>query len=119
MALLMILRSESSKGGTSESSHKVAEIQSHVILETSNLKLSQSHKRCTEAKRLQLQQISGLSFQDHDNVMAIDDDNDNGLAMHMLPPGEEGMFLSHKGGEDELCKAIFKDMPLPHKRHDP
>ncbi len=58
----------------------------------------------------------GMSFEARDEVMAVDDieynaDRDDGW--YTLPPGEEGMFLSHEGGEDELCKAIFDDTLLP------
>ncbi|TFK79062.1 hypothetical protein K466DRAFT_606431 [Polyporus arcularius HHB13444] len=87
-----------------------------------HLKLSQSHKRRAERKRIRLQQISGLSFQDRQDVMAIDGDDGDASedeGWQTLPPGEEGMFLSNAGGEDELCKAIFDDMQLPHKRYDP
>lgn len=55
----------------------------------------------------------GLSFEDRQDAMACDSLDDQDFAMHTLPPGEEGMFLSHEGGEDELCKAIFNESPQP------
>ncbi len=28
--------------------------------------------------------------------------------METIPPGEEAMFLSHAGGEDELCRSLLE-----------
>ena len=33
-------------------------------------------------------------------------------AMQTIPPGEEAMFLSHEGGEDELCHILFEEPAL-------
>ncbi|RPD52686.1 hypothetical protein L226DRAFT_576759 [Lentinus tigrinus ALCF2SS1-7] len=85
---------------------------------TSKLKLTQNYKCRAEAKRYRLQHISGLSFEDQQDAMAVDSDHDDDDFNMGLPPGDEGMFLSHEGGEDELCKELFESSLLPHKRHD-
>lgn len=36
-------------------------------------------------------------------------DDEEYRAMHTAPPGEEGMLLSHEGGEDELCRSLFEE----------
>ena len=41
----------------------------------------------------------------HDGDMDVD--ADHGMDMLSLPPGEEAMFLSHEGGEEELCRDMF------------
>lgn len=43
--------------------------------------------------------------------MAVDGDDDDDYMLGGFPPGEEGMFLSHEGGEDELCRALLEDQP--------
>ncbi len=43
---------------------------------------------------------------DADVDMDIDDED---IALHSLPPGEEAMFVSHAGGEDELCKLLLSE----------
>ncbi len=100
---------------------------------SSKLKLSQNYKRRGDAKRFRMEQISGesqsyawndgqaciahrwpgLSFEARQDLMAVDghSDDDDHTAMHTFPPGEEGMFLTHEGGENELCRELFEDEP--------
>ena len=37
----------------------------------------------------------------------MDVDADEAAAFATLPPGEEGFFQSHAGGEEELCRNLF------------
>ncbi|TFK80109.1 hypothetical protein K466DRAFT_605604 [Polyporus arcularius HHB13444] len=90
---------------------------------TTTLKLSQKYKRAREAKRYRLEHISGLSFEQRDELMNMDkgqgghnDGWEDEEGMYTIPPGEEGMFLSHAGGEDELCQSLLEEPP--HKRYD-
>ena len=55
-----------------------------------------------------------MSFEDREKwaelSKALDHPDDEDYhAMHTIPPGEEAMFLSHEGGDDELCQAIFDE----------
>ncbi len=46
--------------------------------------------------------------------MVVDgEEEDNKYMQVRLPPGEEGMFLSHEGGEDERCRELLEDSLLP------
>ena len=55
---------------------------------------------------------SGLSFEDRDALERMDvdplDEEDAPLNLP-LPPGEESLFFSHAGGEEELCHEIFSE----------
>lgn len=58
--------------------------------------------------------LLGLSFEDRQTLLDVQGsewefDPDDDVAMATLPPGEEGMFLSHAGGEDELCRSLFEE----------
>ncbi|KAJ8455915.1 hypothetical protein ONZ51_g12302 [Trametes cubensis] len=68
--------------------------------------------RHTEALKLRLEQITGLSFEDRDALERMDvdplDEEDAPLNLP-LPPGEESLFFSHAGGEEELCHEIFSE----------
>ncbi|PIL35238.1 hypothetical protein GSI_03028 [Ganoderma sinense ZZ0214-1] len=75
------------------------------------LKLSQQAERRKQAKRMRFDRISGMSFEDRQAWADLNggeehSDDEEHLAMHMVPPGEEAMFLSHEGGEDELCRSL-------------
>jgi hypothetical protein len=35
-------------------------------------------------------------------------DDENGSFGQSMPPGEEGMFMSHAGGEDEVYRDILE-----------
>lgn len=99
---------------------------------TSNLKFSQNYRRRAQRKRYRMEHISGdismalwlrtqlinvssvgLSFQDREDAMAVDPDSDSDYELGTLPPGEEAMFMSHEGGEEELCREFFEDQALP------
>ncbi|PIL29409.1 hypothetical protein GSI_09461 [Ganoderma sinense ZZ0214-1] len=77
------------------------------------LRLSQQSQRRKEAKRQRFDLLSGLSFADREAWADLNGDEDHSddefHALHTLPPGEEGMFLSHEGGEDELCQSLFEE----------
>ncbi|TFY62236.1 hypothetical protein EVJ58_g3989 [Rhodofomes roseus] len=81
-----------------------------------NVKLSSSKKRREENAAEQRLFVAGLSFEDRDAYNALnaepsvqpqEDNQDNDYEdMYSLPPGEEAFFLSHAGGEMELCQDL-------------
>lgn len=55
-----------------------------------------------------------MSFEDRQMMRDLekngaDMDVDNEYDSLPLPPGEEAMFLSHEGGEYELCQQLFQE----------
>ena len=50
---------------------------------------------------------------DHDHSQEDAEWEDDVAALNTLPPGEEAMFLSHKGSDKALCRTLFEDSELP------
>ncbi|RDX44104.1 hypothetical protein OH76DRAFT_1458094 [Lentinus brumalis] len=48
---------------------------------------------------------------------AGEEDEEYEAGMQTIPPGEEAMFMSHAGGEDELCRSLFEENMATHKRY--
>ncbi|OBZ67902.1 hypothetical protein A0H81_12134 [Grifola frondosa] len=97
-------------------------VGSPVITETH--RLSDAHKRRAEALKARRAHIDAMSFQDRQAMMDIDPEfNDDGDGppdplFCSLPPGEEAMFMSHAGGEEQLCRDIFETVNGDRKRKD-
>ncbi len=105
---------------------------------------NQSHpaaERCRQAQRGGIQEVprarcryggtrihvqrvltptSGLSYDDREEYAnnsnsAMDIDT---LDLNPIPPGEEGVLASHAGGEEEMCRELFKSKRCVHLSSD-
>ena len=50
---------------------------------------------------------------EYDHSREDEEWEDDVAALNTLPPGEEGMFLSHEGGEEAFCRNLFEDSQHP------
>jgi hypothetical protein len=61
--------------------------------------------------------ILGMSYDDHDTVEMMDLDGgvsgDVSAISHTVPFGEEGMDISHEGGEHEIPQGLIHNIIEP------
>ncbi|KAF8810959.1 hypothetical protein BYT27DRAFT_7231816 [Phlegmacium glaucopus] len=96
------------------------------------VKLNKTCEKLREAQQKHHERMAMLSFQERQDLLDVaqndinmefdgddawEDDNDEDVMLSVPPPGEEGFFLSHAGGEAVL-QQIFVDSLSKRKRHD-
>ncbi|KAI0366036.1 hypothetical protein BV20DRAFT_1056040 [Pilatotrama ljubarskyi] len=75
-------------------------------------------KRRVKAQQQYRERVAGFDYVQREAAAQMDVDmegwEDDPL-LFPIPPGDEGVLASHAGGEEELCRGLFKSR---RKRHD-